>query len=78
MTNATKDQDIASQESLIMNSWDWERFDAQGSAGSCYHFFIESIGDVKGKKVLDAVCGDGWLSAILAKRVASQRFRYIG
>ncbi len=70
MTDRAKDQTDSPKNPLLMDPWDWERFDAPPPPGSCYHYFIESMGDVRGKKILDAGCGDGWLSVILAKRGA--------
>lgn len=57
-------------DSLLMKSWDWERFNDVFAPGNCYSYFIRSMGDVKGKRILDSGCGDGWLSVILAKRGA--------
>ena len=39
----------------------------RSSAGEYYKFFWEQLGDVKGKKILDFGCGNGWLSIGYAK-----------
>jgi 2-polyprenyl-3-methyl-5-hydroxy-6-metoxy-1,4-benzoquinol methylase len=62
--------ELAASRSLLMNPSDWERFDAQPKPWRPYETLVRMLGDVRGKRILDAGCGDGWLSIILAKRGA--------
>lgn len=55
---------------LVMVPSDWEKFDREPDTISPYIASIQLLGDLKGLRVLDAGCGDGWLSVILAKRGA--------
>jgi SAM-dependent methyltransferase len=52
---------------LRMPVWDWEKFGALGAVTNAYHASVKRLGDIRGLWVLDAGCGDGWLSVILAK-----------
>jgi SAM-dependent methyltransferase len=58
-------------EQLRMAPSDWEKFDGMKSATDPYTASMLRMGSVKGLRVLDAGCGDGWLSVILAKRGAA-------
>jgi len=55
---------------LRMASEDWEKFDRIGTPLNSYHASVVRLGPLEGKRVLDAGCGDGWLSVILARRGA--------
>ncbi len=55
---------------LLLSPSDWEKFDSIEVPLHPYHASIRRLGDVSGRRVLDAGCGDGWLSVILAKRGA--------
>jgi ubiquinone/menaquinone biosynthesis C-methylase UbiE len=48
----------------------WERFDHAAEPLSAYVASVRQLGDIRGKRVLDVGCGDGWYSVILAKRGA--------
>jgi len=50
---------------------DWERFDRITVPMHPYHASVIWLGDVRGKRVLDVGCGDGWYSVLLAKRGAT-------
>lgn len=50
---------------------DWERFDRIEVPMHPYHASVIWLGDVRGKRVLDVGCGDGWFSVLLAKRGAT-------
>src|SRR3989441_7248933 len=67
------DRFYASQPSasLVMEPADWEKFESMDSPLCAYHASMLRLGDVRGLRVLDAGCGDGWLSVILAKRGAT-------
>ena len=52
---------------LEMAPSDWEKFATLDVVTHAYHASIKRLGDVRGLCVLDAGCGDGWLSVILAK-----------
>ncbi len=54
----------------MLKPWDWQKFEAINVATNPYHASVKRLGDVGGLRVLDAGCGDGWLSSILAKRGA--------
>ncbi len=56
---------------LAMTPSDWEKFDRDPDTISPYIASIQALGDLAGRHVLDAGCGDGWLSVILAKRGAT-------
>lgn len=56
---------------LVMVPSDWQKFDSDHDTNNPYIASIQLLGDVQGLRVLDAGCGDGWLSVILAKRGAS-------
>jgi ubiquinone/menaquinone biosynthesis C-methylase UbiE len=51
---------------------DWQRFDNPRNAANPYIASIRKLGDVRGRVVLDAGCGTGWLSVIVAKRGAKR------
>lgn len=61
---------LATRTSLVMDPSAWERFDEDPHPWRPYESFVRMLGDVRGKRILDAGCGDGWLSVILAKRGA--------
>jgi len=67
------DRFYASQPSasLVMEPADWEKFESMDTPLCAYHASMLRLGDVRGLRVLDAGCGDGWLSVILAKRGAT-------
>jgi ubiquinone/menaquinone biosynthesis C-methylase UbiE len=46
------------------------KFDTIEKDIHCYTYAVRSLGDIKGKRVLDLGCGTGWFSVILAKRGA--------
>jgi len=60
----------SSEDALLMNSWDWQKLDGTPPPGNGYFYAVKSLGDLQGKRVLEAGCGTGWLSIILAKRGA--------
>ena len=53
-----------------MRADDWEKFDRIRTPLNSYHAAVLTLGDIRGKRVLDLGCGDGWFSIILAKRGA--------
>jgi 2-polyprenyl-3-methyl-5-hydroxy-6-metoxy-1,4-benzoquinol methylase len=55
-------------EKLRMVEHDWTKFDRPCPPNNSYVYAVQLLGDVRGKRVLDYGCGDGYLSAILAKR----------
>jgi SAM-dependent methyltransferase len=54
---------------LVMEPDDWEKLDRARPLNAYFASMIR-LGDVRGRHILDAGCGDGWLSVILAKRGA--------
>jgi len=58
-------------ERLRMKPTDWEKFDRMTEPFDAYAGSMLRLGQIDGLHVLDAGCGDGWLSVILAKRGAS-------
>ena len=56
--------------SLRMDRRDWEKFDTPEVAKDSYAASVCKLRDVRNLRVLDAGCGDGWLTVILAKRGA--------
>lgn len=62
--------EIAASNSLVMEPGDWNRFDEKPRPWVPYESLVRMLGDVRGKRILDAGCGNGWLSVILAKRGA--------
>lgn len=54
----------------VMRPVDWERFDGAPEGMNAYVTSVQWLGDVRGRRVLDFGCGNGWLSIILAKRGA--------
>src|SRR5688500_713616 len=58
-------------ERLRMRPSDWEKFDGIDEPLDAYTGSMLRLGDIRGMHVLDAGCGDGWLSVILAKRGAA-------
>lgn len=62
--------DTAARSSLVLGPPDWNRFDEEPRPWHPYESFVLMLGDVRGKRILDAGCGNGWLSVILAKRGA--------
>lgn len=58
-------------ERLRMTPSDWEKFDDMREPFDAYSGSILRLGDIGGMHVLDAGCGDGWLTVILAKRGAA-------
>jgi 2-polyprenyl-3-methyl-5-hydroxy-6-metoxy-1,4-benzoquinol methylase len=62
--------ELAASRSLDMDESAWSRFDEGEHPWRPYETFVRLLGDVRGKRILDAGCGDGWLSVILAKRGA--------
>lgn len=61
-----------SEANLRMDPSAWEKFDGLTAPHPYpYHHSVLRLGDVRGKTVLDAGCGDGWFSVILAKRGAA-------
>lgn len=56
---------------LVMNEHDWARFEGMTRPLDAYHASVVALGDLHGRDLLDAGCGDGWLSVILAKRGAN-------
>ncbi len=62
--------ELAASRSFVMHPSDWERFDEEPHPWRPYESLVRMLGNVRGKKILDAGCGDGWLSVILAKRGA--------
>lgn len=61
---------LAASGSLVMDPSAWERFDDEPHPWRPYETLVRMLGNVRGKRILDAGCGDGWLSVILAKRGA--------
>jgi 2-polyprenyl-3-methyl-5-hydroxy-6-metoxy-1,4-benzoquinol methylase len=55
---------------LVMRPSAWERFDHVAEPLTAYVASVLQLGDIRGKRVLDMGCGDGWYSVILAKRGA--------
>ena len=55
---------------LTLRPDDWEKFDRIRIPLNSYHAAVLTLGDLRGKRVLDLGCGDGWFSIILAKRGA--------
>lgn len=64
-------QGIAAQQ-LRMKESDWTKFDSIQEPVDSYTASILRLGPVAGLTVLDAGCGDGWLSVIIAKRGAAR------
>lgn len=62
--------DLAAGKGLVMDPSAWDRFDKEPDAWQPYESFVRLVGDVRHKRLLDAGCGDGWLSVIMAKRGA--------
>jgi ubiquinone/menaquinone biosynthesis C-methylase UbiE len=58
-------------QQLRMKESDWTKFDTIQAPLDMYTASISRLGPVAGLTVLDAGCGDGWLSVILAKRGAA-------
>ncbi len=56
---------------LVMKPNDWEKFDSHETPIDPYFSTVKKLGDVAGRNLLDAGCGDGWLSVILARRGAT-------
>lgn len=54
----------------VMRPIDWQRFDGAPTGMNAYVTSVQWLGDVRGRRVLDFGCGNGWLSIILAKRGA--------
>jgi 2-polyprenyl-3-methyl-5-hydroxy-6-metoxy-1,4-benzoquinol methylase len=61
----------ADLDRLRMSPSAWEKFDHIGEPLNAYFWCLKRLGDLRGLHVLDAGCGDGWLSVILAKRGAT-------
>jgi SAM-dependent methyltransferase len=61
---------VADPDSLRMIPQDWEKLSNAEPLGA-YMASMSSLGDIRGLHVLDAGCGDGWMSVILAKLGAS-------
>jgi 2-polyprenyl-3-methyl-5-hydroxy-6-metoxy-1,4-benzoquinol methylase len=61
----------ADVERLRMKASDWEKFDRMGEPLDAYAGSMVRLGEISGLHVLDAGCGDGWLTVILVKRGAS-------
>ena len=57
---------IDDPESLRMKPRDWEKF-ATAEPLCAYRASVLALGDIQDVEILDAGCGDGWLSVILAK-----------
>lgn len=55
-------------EKLRMKDNDWKKFDKNCAPSNAYVYTIQLLGDLRGKRVLDYGCGDGYLSMILARR----------
>jgi 2-polyprenyl-3-methyl-5-hydroxy-6-metoxy-1,4-benzoquinol methylase len=62
--------ELATRKSVLMAPSAWERFDDKPHPWRPYESLVRMLGNVRGKRILDAGCGDGWLSIILAKRGA--------
>ena len=62
--------DLATRKSVLMAPSAWDRFDDKPHPWRPYESLVRMLGNVRGKRILDAGCGDGWLSIILAKRGA--------
>ncbi len=60
----------STEQTLLMNPRDWQKFDGPPIPGKGYIHAIRSLGNIQGKRVLEAGCGTGWLTVILAKRGA--------
>lgn len=63
-------RDALHENTLLMTPWDWQKFDGAPVIGDGYFYAVKSLGNVENKRVLEAGCGTGWLSVILAKRGA--------
>src|SRR6266571_5205785 len=63
------DRFYASQPSasLVMEPADWEKFESMDTPLCAYHASMLRLGDVRGLRVLDAGCGDGWHRAPAAR-----------
>lgn len=57
---------VDSPDSLRMKAWDWQKF-ATAEPLCAYRASILALGELQDVEILDAGCGDGWLSVILAK-----------
>ena len=55
-------------EELRMKDNDWKKFDNACPPSNAYIYTIQLLGDIRGKRVLDYGCGNGYLSMILARR----------
>ena len=56
-------------EQLKMEDNDWQKFDRPCPPSNSYIYSIQTLGELKGKRILDYGCGDGYLSMILARCV---------
>lgn len=65
----TSDYDAYADEYAVSVAWR-ERAEAGGDAYGILPDLLELLGDVSGCRVLDAGCGDGYLSRVLAARGA--------
>jgi SAM-dependent methyltransferase len=65
-----QDNAATTEDALLMDPWDWQKFDGPSPPGSAYFYFVRNMGNVQGKRIIEAGCGTGWLSIILAKRGA--------
>ena len=67
-------QPVAQEErpnaELIMDPETWLRFDGPAPPSISYLHCVRSLGDIRGKRILDFGCGRGELSTIVAKRGA--------
>jgi ubiquinone/menaquinone biosynthesis C-methylase UbiE len=57
---------VRDRESLRMVTSDWQKLKQPDPMGA-YRNSMSRLGDIRGMEVLDAGCGNGWLSVILAK-----------